>query len=179
MDRATVENSSAPSDVSRWSTRGNLEPVATTTTSPNGTATSPAGVVRAFLEAIEAGDLDGATTLLAPDAVWINVSLPAVRGRRRIEQLSRLFFGRMGMGFRVHFHHVVADGDVVLTERSDAIVLGPVEQRFWVHGRFEVRDGKIAVWRDSFDWADFTVGLLRGLAGGLSPRLNRPWPGRH
>ena len=84
----------------------------------------------------------------------------------------------MGRGarFRVHFHHVAADGDVVLTERSDALGVGPVEQRFWVHGRFELRDGRIAVWHDSFDFRDYAVSLVRGLAGAVAPRLNRPWP---
>jgi limonene-1,2-epoxide hydrolase len=151
----------------------------TTTTSANGTATSPATVVRTFLEALQDGDLERAADLLAEDAVWINVSLPTVRGRDRIVGLSRLCFDRLGMGFRVHFHTVAATGDVVLTERSDALVMGPVEQRFWVHGRFEVRDGRITVWRESFDLADLTVGLLRGIAGASSPRLNRPWPVSH
>lgn len=138
--------------------------------------TDPASLVRAFLEALEDGDLDTAMPLLADDAVWINVSLPTVRGRARIESLSRRGYD-MGMGFRVHFHNVAAEDGVVLTERTDALSLGPFEQRFWVMGRFEVRDGQIAVWRDSFDWGDMTVSLIRGLAGMVSPGLNRPWPG--
>lgn len=152
--------------------------MSTTTTSTNGTATTPASVVRGFLEALQDGDLDRAESYLAEDAVWINVSLPAVRGRRRIAALSRFFFDRMGMRFRVHFHDVATRGDVVLTDRDDALRIGPVEQRFWVQGRFEVRDGKIVVWRDSFDWADLTISLLRGIAGAVAPGLNRPWPGR-
>lgn len=141
-------------------------------------STEPAGVVRALLEALEAGDIDRVASLLAEDAVWINVTLPTVRGRRSIEQINRLCFHRLGMRFRVHFHHVAADGDTVLTDRSDALGIGRFEQRFWVKGTFEVRDGKVAVWRDSFDWLDLVVGLARGLAGALSPGLNRPWPGR-
>jgi limonene-1,2-epoxide hydrolase len=136
----------------------------------------PAGVVRAFLLALAADDLDGAMALLAEDVVWINVSLPSVRGRRAVERICRASL-RVGGGFRVHFHAVAGTGDVVLTERTDAITLGRFEQRFWVMGRFEVRDGRIAVWRDAFDWGDLTVGLLRGLAGVVAPRLNRPWPG--
>lgn len=150
-----------------------------TTTSRNGAAhASASAVVRSFLEALEADDVDRAMALLHEDAVWINVSLPAVRGRPRIERFCRLGV-RVGMRFRVHFHHVAADGDVVLTERSDALGIGRFEQRFWVHGRFEVRDGRITVWRDSFDWGDMTVSLLRGALGVAAPALNRPWPGRH
>ncbi|MGB6073792.1 MAG: limonene-1,2-epoxide hydrolase family protein, partial [Rhodococcus sp. (in: high G+C Gram-positive bacteria)] len=33
---------------------------------------------------------------------------------------------------------------------------------FWVCGTFELRDGKVAVWRDYFDNVDFLKGLVRG-----------------
>jgi limonene-1,2-epoxide hydrolase len=38
-------------------------------------------------------------------------------------------------------------------------------------------DGKITVWRDSFDWLDLLIGLVRGLLGAIVPSLNRSWPG--
>jgi limonene-1,2-epoxide hydrolase len=77
----------------------------------------------------------------------------------------------------VHFHNVATDGNVVITERTDALGVGRFEQRFWVYGRFEVEQGRIRVWRDSFDWADITISLVRGLAGAVLPALNRRWPG--
>ena len=136
----------------------------------------PAATVRAFLLALEADDLDTALPLLAEDVEYTNVSLPPMHGRDRVERALRSFQKR-GAGFRVHFHAVAAEGNTVLTERTDALVFGRVEQRFWVYGRFEVRDGRIAVWRDSFDWGDLLIGLLRGTAGAFVPALNRPWPG--
>jgi limonene-1,2-epoxide hydrolase len=139
------------------------------------TTASPGEVVRSFLLALEAGDLAQAEALLAEDAVWINVSLPTVSGRDRIMRLMGIL-RRPGIGVRVHFHNVATDGGTVLTERSDALLYGPVEQRFWVWGRFEVRAGKIEVWRDSFDWRDYVASLLRGVAGAVRPGLNRPWP---
>ena len=145
----------------------------------NGTAATVAAaeVVRSFLAALEANDLDTAMSLLTEDAVWINVSLPAVRGRRAIDRTLRLAQKVPGARFRVHFHNIAADGDVVLTERTDALGFGRFEQRFWVAGRFELEHGRIRVWRDSFDWADITVSLVRGLVGTLVPALNRRWPG--
>lgn len=141
-------------------------------------AMTDAETVRTFLLALQDRDLDAAMALLTEDAVWINVSLPAVRGRRAIERICRLAM-RGGGAFRVHFYAVADDGDgVVLTDRCDALALGRFEQRFWVYGRFEVRDGRIAVWRDAFDWRDITVSLLRGAAGVASPSLNRAWPPR-
>ena len=77
----------------------------------------------------------------------------------------------------MHFHTIAADGPTVLTERTDELIMGPVKQRIWVYGRFDVIDGQIVLWRDSFDWLDVLVGLVRGMAGVLIPNLNRPWPG--
>lgn len=136
--------------------------------------TTPAGVVQSFLLALQAHDVEGAVALLADDVQWINVSLPTIRGRR-VARVLRALEGRTG--FRVHLFHIATEGDVVLTERTDAIRVGRFEQRFWVWGRFEVRDGRIAIWRDSFDWLDITVSAVRGAAGVVAPGLNRRWPG--
>ena len=146
----------------------------TTTESPPTVAATPAGVVQSFLLALQAQDVEGAIALLADDVQWINVSLPTIKGRN-VGRVLRALEGRSG--FRVHVFHIATEGDVVLTERADALRMGRFEQRFWVWGRFEVRDGRIAIWRDSFDWLDVTVGALRGAAGVVVPALNRPWPG--
>lgn len=135
----------------------------------------PAEIVTDFLLALQAADIDRVVSLLDEDATWINVSLPTVRGRRNVEKILRLS-QKTGGGFRVHFHSTVAEGVTVFNQRTDAITLGRFEQRFWVMGRFEVRDGKILVWRDAFDWGDLLWGFVRALAGIVSPRLNRPWP---
>lgn len=134
-------------------------------------------VVVTFLEALESKQLDVALDLLTDDAVWINVSLPTVRGKNRIARVLRGLDGRSN--FRVHFHNIAGEGDIVLTERTDALGVGRFEQRFWVYGRFELRDGKIAIWRDSFDWGDMLVSLLRAAAGVVASSLNRSWPGDH
>lgn len=146
------------------------------TTIPTDASREAGETVREFLKALERHDLDAAMALLTDDAVWINVSLPTVRGKKRIEGLCRRLDSGPG-GFRVYFHNVAEQGDVVLTERTDALGIGRFEQRFWVYGRFELRDGKIAVWRDSFDWGDILVSLVRAALGVVAPSLNRPWPG--
>lgn len=135
-----------------------------------------ASIVTTFFRLMEAGDVDGAMDLMTEDAVWINVSLPTVRGRQRIERAVRLMMGRVE--FRAHMHHVAPESDaVVLTERTDELALVRFMPRFWVYGRFELRDGKIAVWRDAFDWLDLAVSVIRAAVGSVVPALNRPWPG--
>jgi limonene-1,2-epoxide hydrolase len=142
---------------------------------PSSDPTEPTEVVTTFLGRLEAGDVDGAMSLMTEDAVWVNVTLPTVRGRRPIAKVVTAL-SRRG-DFRAYFHHVAAAGDVVLTERTDGLRVGPFEQRFWVYGRFELRDGQIAVWRDSFDWLDILVSAVRAAGGAVVPWLNRPWPG--
>lgn len=134
-----------------------------------------ADVVRDFLVRLQDEDIDGAIELLTEDVAWENVSLPTIRGRSNVERLFRKV-NQFGGGFRVHFENIAADGEVVLTERVDAITLGRFQHQFWVAGRFELREGRIAVWHDAFDWRDYTVGFVRALAGLISPRLNRRWP---
>jgi limonene-1,2-epoxide hydrolase len=68
--------------------------------------------------------------------------------------------------------NIAANGGVVLTERVD-ILTGPwVHMEIWVCGTFEVKDGKITLWRDYFDLAQATrelvTGPFRRLFGGLS-----------
>jgi len=150
---------------------------ATTSTLGHDASADAAAVVRTFLLALEASELDAALALLADDVVYTNVSLPTIHGRARVERVFRPLLERLHGRFRVHFHTIATDGQTVLTERTDALGLGRFEQRFWVYGRFDVVDGRIAVWRDSFDWLDISVSLVRGVAGAFATRLNRRWPG--
>jgi limonene-1,2-epoxide hydrolase len=142
-----------------------------------GPATEPAEVVKSFLLALQDDELDRALELLDENVTWINVTLPTIRGRRSVERLFRFANEKLPGGFRVYFHAIAAEGNTVLTDRTDELIMGRVRQRVWVCGRFEVTDGKITMWRDSFDWVDVLVGLIRGLAGAVVPALNRRWPG--
>ena len=140
-------------------------------------ATAPADTVVEFLRALAAYDVDAALDLVADDIEYINVSLPPIHGRDRIERIARPWLRPGRMGFDVHLNHVATEGDVVLTDRIDELNWGRFATRFWVYGRFVVGgDGKITLWRDSFDWLDVTIGNLRGLAGLVSPSLNRRMP---
>jgi limonene-1,2-epoxide hydrolase len=140
------------------------------------TAMAPAAVVVAFLHALAEFDVDTAAALVTDDLVYMNVTLPTIHGRERFEQLARPLLRPGRMGFRVHLNHVATEGDVVLTDRVDELSFRRFASRFWVYGRFVVRDRQIAVWRDSFDWLDVTIGNLRGVAGLLAPSLNRRLP---
>ena len=125
-------------------------------------------VVEAFLGALERLDMDAAVALLDPAIVYQNVPLPAARGIRAVEKQLR-WMARYGDGFEVVHHNIAANGAVVLTERTDILTVGPIDAAFWVCGTFEVRDGKITLWRDRFDFVDFVLAWVRGALKALLP----------
>lgn len=133
------------------------------------TNTTNARIVERFLFALSDQDFATADDLLADDVAYQNVGLPTIHGRARVVKLLSGMEGRMA--FEVKFHRNVAEGTTVLNERTDALVLGPLRMQFWVCGVFEIRDGKITLWRDYFDFFDFTKSFVRGLAGIAIPAL--------
>nr|AJW65411.1 epoxide hydrolase [Nocardiopsis sp. CMB-M0232] len=133
-------------------------------------------VVTGFLTALDELDIDTALTFLSDDIVYQNVPLPAARGTAVVEdQLRRV--ARLCTKFEARTHHMAADGDVVLTERTDLLGIGLWEAEFWVFGTFRVEDGRITVWRDYFDWttvlAASAVGAGRGALLGVRRLIGR------
>ena len=126
--------------------------------------------VEKFLFSLRGPDLDTAAALIADAIVYQNVGFPTVRGSRRVLAVFR-GLDRPAFGFDVAIHRTASDGGVVLNERTDVLMIGPVRLQFWVCGVFEVRDGRITLWRDYFDMFDMTKALVRGLAGAAIPAL--------
>jgi limonene-1,2-epoxide hydrolase len=111
----------------------------------------PQEVAEAFLAALASSELERASALVDPEIDYINVGLPPIRGRSQMAKAFRLF-DRPGAGFEVYLHAISAEGPIVLTERTDVLIIGRLRIQFWVWGRFDVHDGKITLWRDSFDF---------------------------
>jgi limonene-1,2-epoxide hydrolase len=127
-------------------------------------------VVEAFLRSLERLDIDRASELLHPDVTYQNVPLPPARGKAATVKQLR-FLEKRCSGFQARIHNIAADGDVVLTERTDVIEVGRFRPEFWVCGTFEVRDGQVVFWRDYFDYADVTVAMVKGAVRALLGRV--------
>ena len=128
-----------------------------------------AHAVEVLLTSLQNMDLDGAGAVLDDNLVYQNVGFPTIRGRARAVKLFRSMEGRAG--FEVKIHRIAVNGSSVLTERTDALVFGPVRLQFWVCGVFEVHNGRITLWRDYFDMFDMTKALVRGVVGAAIPAL--------
>lgn len=132
--------------------------------------TANARTVETFLYALQDEDYDAADATLADNILYQNVGYTTMRGRKRIMSLFRRGKGRVG--FEVKFHRLASEGNAVLTERTDALIFGPLRMQFWVVGVFEVHGGRITLWRDYFDAFDFLIKApLRGIAGLVIPSL--------
>jgi limonene-1,2-epoxide hydrolase len=113
-------------------------------------------VVRDFCAAWERLDKEAILDAFTDDAVYHNMPMAPATGKEAIGQLITMILGQAADGVRFEIKHIVADGEVVLTERVDTFTLGEKKIKLDVMGTFELRDGKIAAWRDYFDLAQWT-----------------------
>ncbi len=125
--------------------------------------------VEGFLNALQDEDFETVDEALDDNLVYENVGLSKIRGGRRTAKMLRKMQGRIG--FEVKIHRIASDGAAVLTERTDALILGPLRLQFWACGVFEVHNGRITLWRDYVDVYDMLKATLRGVAGLVVPSL--------
>jgi limonene-1,2-epoxide hydrolase len=136
---------------------------------------TPETIVSRFLQAMQTQDHDTIAALLAPEVQYTNVSLPTITGGERVAKVLRTAL-RPGVAFDVQTHSIATNGDTVLTERTDALKLGPLHLQFWVCGTFRVENGRITLWRDYFDWMDMGKAAVRGVLGIAVPKLRPTLP---
>ena len=109
-----------------------------------------ADVVDAFIARIEAGDVDGAVTLLAPECEYDNVPMGKVFGPEAIADTLRPMLSACSQ-IDWPVLRQVADDTVVFNERIDRFLLPHGWVELPVTGVWEVHDGVITLWRDYFD----------------------------
>jgi limonene-1,2-epoxide hydrolase len=112
---------------------------------------APLDVVNAFMKAMETNDYDAALPHIAESCEYTNIPMNTVTGPAGVRAVLEPFFAPVKRNEFITLRHAVA-GDVVFLERLDRhhfpdgrVVELPVT------GVFEVKDGKITVWRDYFD----------------------------
>jgi limonene-1,2-epoxide hydrolase len=111
-------------------------------------------IVRDFCAAWERRDIDELLGFFTEDAVYHNMPTDPAKGHDAIRGVLMLFVP-MAKEIEFRIDHLAADGDVVFTERVDSFVLEKGKISIPVAGVFEIRDGKIAAWRDYFDMQQF------------------------
>lgn len=124
-----------------------------------GSPASAADVVRSFVAAWNANDIDAVVGHLHPDVRYHNIPLEPILGRESV----RAYLRSIGAFDWVDWQllAIAESGSQVLTERVDRFSLRGREVSLPLMGIFEVEQGLIRGWRDYFDLA----GYRRQLAG--------------
>ena len=119
---------------------------------------TPDQLVRTFIAHIEQKDLEAACALLSDDCEYDNVPMSKVFGPDAVKQILGPFTaGCSDIEWVIVRQSSVGDttAGVVLNERVDRFKMGDRWVELPLAGVFEIRDGKISLWRDYFDLATF------------------------
>lgn len=126
---------------------------------------SPGALVRTFIDLLVANQPDAACSMVSVDCEYDNVPMGKVFGPSGISGSLAPFLGGC-TAIEWNIHRQVESGTVangtVFNERTDRFQLGGRWVEVPVCGIFEVRDGKITLWRDYFDQSTFRDQLTPG-----------------
>ena len=115
---------------------------------------TPIETIKAFIAAWDEFDLEKIYSFMSDDIVWENVPLSTAHGIDEVRANMAGFAGTKECKFETH--HIAANGNVVMTERTDWFDIKDKRRSIRVMGIFELTsDGKISKWRDYFDIAEF------------------------
>ena len=123
-----------------------------------GTEEDAERIVRDFCDALGKHDTEALRPYFTDDVVYHNIPLEPAVGIDDALAFIEGFFGMFESAV-IENLHVAVRGDVVLTERIDTLTSNGVVAPLPVMGTFELRDGKIAQWRDYFDLGQITTML--------------------
>jgi limonene-1,2-epoxide hydrolase len=118
--------------------------------------TDPSALVTEFCTAWTRMDADELASYFTDDGVYHNIPLEPAVGRDAIHQLL-VGFKSMMSGIRFEVHRQIAQGGIVMNERTDHITMSDRTVSLPVVGVFEVDGGKIKAWRDYFDMGQFNA----------------------
>ena len=113
-----------------------------------------AAIIRDFCAAWSRLDANELVSYFTEDGVYYNMPTQPVAGH---EALTKFIGGFIANWDRTEWKilNLLAEGDIVMVERLDCTVAGGKPVDLPCFGIFEMRDGKIAEWRDYFDMATF------------------------
>jgi limonene-1,2-epoxide hydrolase len=112
-------------------------------------------IVNDFCKAFERKNIDEIMGYFTDDAVYHNMPMEPAKGRDAIRTTINSFLpGSDRIEFKIL--HTASNGNIVFNERIDMIDMGEKRVELPVAGMFEVRGGKITLWRDYFDLQTFT-----------------------
>ena len=110
--------------------------------------------VSEFCVAWSRRSVDELLSYFTDDAVYHNIPMDAVKGKAAIREVLNTFVPPAET-IEFEMRNLASTGSVVFTERVDRFLVGGKRIALPVAGVFELRDGKIAAWRDYFDMQSY------------------------
>ena len=126
-------------------------------------------LIRRFIEACVRADPEEFASYFTDDATWWNTPWKPVCGRDAIRETLRGGAKRM-TALPWEIRHILADDDLVMVERIDNFLVGQTRVSVPCMGVFELKEGKIAAWRDYWDLQQFEKQLPATTSGNLPER---------
>ena len=118
-------------------------------------ATDNETLIRDFCAAFARRDVDELLAFFTEDAVYHNMPMTAVQGKRAIGGVLDMFL-KPAQSVEFELLKIASAGDTVFTERLDVFQLGDRRVELPIAGVFDLAGGKIAAWRDYFDLGTWT-----------------------
>jgi limonene-1,2-epoxide hydrolase len=114
-------------------------------------------IVHDFCKAFERKNIDAIMGYFTDDAVYHNMPMQPAKGKAAIRATIDSFMPKSDKD-KITFKilHTGSNGNIVFNERVDMFDVGAKHIELPVAGVFEVRDGKISMWRDYFDLQSYT-----------------------
>lgn len=115
-------------------------------------------IIRDFINTWPSMDAGAITSFFAADGIYHNMMLEPVQGPKNIEPFIK---GFLGIWEKVNWDllNIATSGNIVFTERVDHFHASSKSVSLPCSGVFEMKDGKIAVWRDYFDMGTYVKAL--------------------
>jgi limonene-1,2-epoxide hydrolase len=111
-------------------------------------------VVNDFCKAFERKNLEEIMGYFSDDAVYHNMPMEPAKGKDAIRKTINSFLpGSDKIQFKIL--HTASNGNIVFNERIDMFDIGVKRVELPVAGLFEIKAGKISLWRDYFDMQSY------------------------
>jgi limonene-1,2-epoxide hydrolase len=110
-------------------------------------------IVGAFCKACARKNIDEIMGFFTEDAVYHNMPMEPSKGKPAIKETINSFLPGW-IEFKIL--HTASNGNIVFNERIDTIEMGDKRVELPVAGMFELRGGRITLWRDYFDLQSLT-----------------------
>lgn len=115
-------------------------------------------IIREFIAAWSRLDSEELVSYFAEDGTYYNMPTAPISGHDALRQFIAGFIASWTQT-DWDILNIAGKGDIVIAERLDRTKIGDTAVDLPCCGVFEMKDGKIAMWRDYFDMATYTKAL--------------------